>query len=310
MIEVIVCFTDPLQKTALEHNVKQSVGEAVCFTAIDNRSNQWDLFSAYDAAIRQSRAEILVCCHQDILIHTNNWGQWLRECFEQNPELGLIGVAGGSAHSRAPGGWETAAPLCHRLIHILQHNEAGECFLDSTLDEKQDVYPAVVLDGVFLAFRHNVFDTCSFLRNDLHGFHGYDLDICLQLNQAGWALAVTPRILLEHFSLGKPGKEYVKNILRIHTVYRKWLPVFSGVQPTSEQIREYEVKSLLLFLYTMKKANMPMLTRWKVLAINFSCLSYPFSRTSLAVLILGITGSDFYRIRQAVSHWFVKHFVH
>jgi hypothetical protein len=46
--------------------------------------------------------------HEDIEMKTEGWGQKVLEIFEQNPETGLIGVAGGGYKSLVPSSWYNA----------------------------------------------------------------------------------------------------------------------------------------------------------------------------------------------------------
>ena len=75
--------------------------------------------------------------------------------------------------------------------------------------------PVVLLDGVFLAMRKDLFDAVKF-DETLAGFHGYDFDISAQAVIAGYNNYVVYDILLEHFSEGNRDAAYYVNLTNIH----------------------------------------------------------------------------------------------
>ena len=52
-----------------------------------------------------SKGEYLCFMHDDIFIHTKNWGLELLKTFESDNEIGLIGVAGSKIKTKMPSGW-------------------------------------------------------------------------------------------------------------------------------------------------------------------------------------------------------------
>ncbi|MDD3154544.1 MAG: glycosyltransferase [Victivallaceae bacterium] len=302
MIEVIVCSNDPAAAAALERNVRSTIGmDDFVFSVMDASSGHMDLFTAYDRGIRRSRAEWIVCCHQDILFHTQNWGPVLIGHFAEDLRLGAIGVAGGSSHPRAPGGWMSAPPVCRRLTHLIQHDGSGRVFMDCAGGEDgRGLHPVATLDGVLLAFRREVFDECSFAASGLRGFHGYDLDISLQLYRRHWRLAVTSKILIEHFSPGRCDLRYVCNVLRIHARNPDILPIFTGGKLSHAVAARYEARSLLLFLYTMRGAGAPQKLLRHVI-LQYLPRRIVFCRAVLLIAMLGWLGCDAARLRRLLQ---------
>ena len=266
MIEIIICHTDTKLIENLNKNIAETCGTDFILSPVDNRAGKYDIFQAYQSKIFQSTADIIVCCHQDIIFHSNNWGKLLEKYFNENENAGAIGVAGGSAHSIVPCGWMTASPECERLINIIQHDSNGNVFSDNTISSKQGLYPAAAIDGVFMAFRSKVFEDVSFTKHALTGFHGYDIYISLQLQQHNWKVFVSSEIILEHFSMGKYSKQYVENICKIHKIHHKILPVFTS--PLNLPNRRYETKSLYFFACAMVDANVSIYLYCKVILQN------------------------------------------
>lgn len=256
VIGIAVCYTDPVQFEKLSADIRKSCGREYRLVGLDNRNGEYDIFSAYKKLTGEIQSEIMVFCHQDICFCTENWGDLLEKYFAEHSQLGAVGVAGGSAHPRSPGGWMTAPPCCERCINIIQHTPDGKRVSDRTVTDGRELYPVTVIDGVFMAFRGSVFSEVSFGNSGLSGFHGYDLDISLQLLRHGWKIAVTSEILLEHFSAGSYSPQYIHNIVAVHLANRDILPVFAGEFPASQHaLKEYETRSLLFFAYTMRSSG-------------------------------------------------------
>ena len=266
MIEIIICHTDTELIENLRRNIADTCGAAHVLSPVDNRDGKYDIFQAYQSQISRSKADIIVCCHQDIIFRSNNWGVLLEKYFTDNPNAGAIGVAGGSAQSAVPGGWMTAPPECCRLINLIQHDNNGNVFTDCTITQDIPLYPAAAIDGVFMAFRREVFNEVSFTGHDLTGFHGYDIYISLQLQKHNWKVLVSSEILIEHFSMGKYSKQYIENICKVHDIHREILPVFTS--DNTRENRRFETKSLYFFACTMIDADVPVCLFIRVILQN------------------------------------------
>jgi GT2 family glycosyltransferase len=62
----------------------------------------------------------------------------------------------------------------------------------------------------------------------LTGFHGYDLDISLAVQEKGYKVVVIPEIVVEHYSLGNLHQGWLSAILHVHRKYKHVLPIHFG----------------------------------------------------------------------------------
>jgi hypothetical protein len=62
----------------------------------------------------------------------------------------------------------------------------------------------------------------------LTGFHGYDLDISLAVQEKGYKVALISEIVVEHFSLGNLHVGWLNTILHVHRKYKHVLPIHFG----------------------------------------------------------------------------------
>jgi cellulose synthase/poly-beta-1,6-N-acetylglucosamine synthase-like glycosyltransferase len=78
-------------------NFKQHLSQTVGLSDFEileyENHNQYSLSEIYNKGIRESKYNIIVCCHNDIKLE-KGWGKKLISDFESNPEFGIIGKAG------------------------------------------------------------------------------------------------------------------------------------------------------------------------------------------------------------------------
>ena len=128
-------------------------------------------------------------------------------CFE----VGIIGVAGGQLATRIPDdSWRTYSVG----VNLIQSDYTGKRKSRHEFEPAGyagNYRTAVLLDGVFLCMRRDLYGTVRFDETLPH-FHGYDVDICLQTIIAGYTNYVIYDVLLEHFSWGRMTGVYYRNL--------------------------------------------------------------------------------------------------
>ena len=233
MISIIISSYQPEYFAALEKNIAATVGVPYEIIKIDN-PGLMGICSAYNTGAKQAKFENLLFIHEDILFHTQNWGEKLINHLE-DPETGIIGLAGSDYVPVAPSGWFVKG---HSYIHLLQNNKSHTQpeLINATTQNKQSVF---ALDGVFLAMKKEKFEDFRF-DEKIAGFHAYDLDISLRFAKK-YQNYVIGDILIEHFSNGNPDKAFFEeNIL----VRKKYGSDFQLIQD-----REIEMLCFKEFLY-------------------------------------------------------------
>lgn len=91
--------------------------------------------------------EILTLAHNDILIYEQGWDRRLRECFVNDPKLGVVGFCG-SSQVDDQGGRGSGTMMNFRGTPGLGQQQAGIVVKNLT--------PAAILDSLFMAFRREV----------------------------------------------------------------------------------------------------------------------------------------------------------
>ena len=223
MISVVVCSINPKLFTDLKENIEKTIGVPYQLIYINNFEKNIGICENYNNAIAKIIYETICFVHEDIKFHTLNWGDKLMKLLSK-PQIGLVGVSGSVYKSAIPSSW-TACRDIHYRLNTIQHYLNSIIPLHHEINPEKIKYSKVAtVDGVFLATRKDILNEISFDENILTGFHGYDLDISLQVAQKH-EVVVTHQILLEHFSPGNFNKEWAYDSIQLHKKWRNILPL-------------------------------------------------------------------------------------
>ncbi|MDD4969496.1 MAG: glycosyltransferase [Paludibacter sp.] len=252
MLSIIVCSRNKMLSTAFIDNIKNTVGVDYEIISIDNSANQYSIFSAYNTGFAKSKFPYVCFVHEDVLFHTQNWGEIVIQHL-QSPGTGILGLAGGDLATRVPASWSTLMSC----VNIIQSDR------NRRKESKQIIHPenfkdskrsVILLDGVLMCMTSELMKKIHF-DEQFNGFHGYDFDISIQSTLAGYTNYVLYDIKLEHFSRGKTDDVYYRNLI---SVFKKWensLPLI-GKNVTEDQrshIPDIEKKRLLKLVSKMAR---------------------------------------------------------
>ena len=255
MISIIVCSKNKLLSPSFAANIAESIGLEYELIHVDNSEGQFDIFSAYNHGVNLSRYANLCFVHDDVHFHSQDWGQKILKHL-QLPEVGICGVAGRDFVSKVPAAWNKKLSG----INIIQSDKLGVKRTRRKLipeNYKSTLREVVTLDGVILCVRKELFQNIRF-DEKIGGFHGYDLDFCIQSKINGYKNFVMYDIVLEHFSRGNPNADYYRSLIKV----LKWkdvLPLY--VEGTSKQTIKsnslIEYRGLTTLLGKMVRRRMP-----------------------------------------------------
>lgn len=243
MLSIIICSRTYAINDDLSENIKNTVGCEYELIVIDNSKNQKSIFEAYNLGISKSRGHFLCFMHDDLVFHTNNWGNILLTLFNDDKNLGLIGIAGAKVKSRMPSAWWDC-PHDQKAAILIQHFSEGRIVNWNYGFEHENNVEVVTIDGVFMAMRKN--EHIRF-NTKMKGFHNYDLNISLEYKKKNYKIIVTNEILMEHFSLGNSDEDWLLSTLKAHKIYTNDLPIRVGIQD-SKMIKSLEIKNLKRFI--------------------------------------------------------------
>lgn len=220
-LSIIICSRTGKLESELEENLYETAGCEFELIVIDNSSNQYSIFQAYNEGIHKSTTPFLVFLHDDIHFHTNGWGPILINLLEKNLELALIGVAGSRIRTKVPAAWWENAEE-HLVVNIIQNRpESDDRKLRNTGFKNNRLEEVKMIDGVFMGLRK--MEGIGFDEEAI-GFHNYDFNLCMEVLKKGLNIAVTNEILVEHFSSGSIDATWIKTAHQFNKKYKKLLP--------------------------------------------------------------------------------------
>jgi hypothetical protein len=249
MFSIVICHRNPSLLEQLKQNILVTIGIDHEVIAIDNKDRKYGICEAYNIGAKQARFPYLCFIHEDIVFYTQTWGAILLQHFE-NPQIGLIGVAGTSFYSSLIGNY---ASVNFGAQHLIQHFRDKPALHVDDFPKGKTELKAVCIDGVFMACPKSVWEEFPFDQLTFNGFHAYDTDFSFSIKQK-YEVLVVRDILLEHFSQGN----FDQTFLNAHQILlAKWkskLPIFSGDFPKNK-LKHAEWRLFLTYCHKKRKIH-------------------------------------------------------
>jgi hypothetical protein len=166
------------------------------------------------------KTNIIVYMHDDIEFLKKGWGKEIVRLFNENPDYGIIGVAG-SAEFDEKAAWWNYKKIYGQVLH--RHDGKSWLTAFSPLLDK-DLEEVCVVDGLFFAVDKEritkEFDT------DINGFNFYEIDFCLNNFLDGKTkIGVTTNIRIAHNSIGELKPEWYGNREYVNNKYGEHYPI-------------------------------------------------------------------------------------
>lgn len=209
----------------VERNIKQTIGVEYEIIAFDNSDGSKGLCEIYNLGIKKAKYPLLCFMHEDVELKTENWGNIVSQAFNDNPKLGLIGIAGSTYKALSPSGWHCNAADVERTNIIQSFKFAEkEKFHHIRNPLKEEFSEVACIDGVWFCTLKSIASEITFDEALFKKFHAYDIDFSLQVGQK-YEVNVRYDILLEHFSEGNFNQSWILEIIKLHQKWNKYLPI-------------------------------------------------------------------------------------
>lgn len=218
MISVVYCTrnSNPEHK---EHLIKSS-GLHKHLEVIEIINNGEDLTKSYNKGLKKAKNDIVVFCHDDLIVETKNWGQKLIKLFERNQDYGVIGVAGTKNMPVSGQWWEDRSKMYGRVAHTHE----GKTWLSAYSDDLgQNIEETVIVDGLFFAIDKTKIKTK--FNESVKGFHFYEITFCFENFLKGVKIGVTTMIRVNHMSIGMTNEQWETNRIEFAEKFKDNLPV-------------------------------------------------------------------------------------
>ena len=267
MISIIISSAKSAFLQQVSENVAATIGVPFEIIATDNSNGEQGICAVYNKGMLKARYDILCFMHEDILIKTNNWGQVIVSLFKNDPQLGLVGVAGSSYKPLTPSGWGGMGvnTTYVNIIQSFKHKKKESKHIYRNPNNER-ISKVACVDGVWMCTTKSVMKEIMFDEITFKGFHGYDLDFSLSVGQK-YKVAVTFEILLDHFSEGVYDKTWMRESLIFHNKWHRHLPI--NVETlTPKQIIYIEKSTFKNFIDQLIGFKYPMAIAFRILWMN------------------------------------------
>lgn len=177
------------------------------------------LSECYNEILNKAKNDIIIFLHDDLIFQTNQWGVKIIKLFENNPEYGIIGLAG--TDTLVSGMWWEKRD---RMFGQVKHQHEGRTWKNSYSGGFGDNLKEVVcVDGLFFAVHKKRLK--ENFDEDFKGFHFYDIPFCVTNYMQGVKIGVTTKIMVIHKSIGMVDKKWELNKMFFEAKYGEKLPL-------------------------------------------------------------------------------------
>ncbi|MDW5287877.1 glycosyltransferase [Formosa sp. PL04] len=231
MISIIVCSIKPDLLRSFKANVLETIGVPHEFIIIDNNKEQFSICKAYNVGAEKAKYDVLAFCHEDILFHTNNWGEELIKTL-RDTSIGAVGAAGVKIKPCVPASWTSVSDKYYRtnLIKNSDNKKIKSIKKDNVAEKLSDI---AIADGMFLVTTKTIWENNKFDEINFDGFHFYDQDFSMQIIK-NYRIVINHEILVEHLSEGNLNKSWLKYSDVFFNKWKQDMPVITYVLTTNE----------------------------------------------------------------------------
>ncbi|MBO5181680.1 MAG: hypothetical protein J6B92_07310 [Paraprevotella sp.] len=230
MISIIVCSRLQKIPNCLKQNIEDTIGDVSYeIIWIHNKNNQYSIYEAYDLATHKAHFDYLCFMHEDILFHTKDWGIKILDLM-QDAENGLLGVIGGHHLGLTAHCWAYSQIVRGQILQGTTTRRGRYKTNHIKLFNQMKLGNEVVtVDGLWMCIKKSLFDNQQIKWDSewykTTRFHFYDMDICMQVNMAGYKVRVVDDLLIEHTSAGYYDEDFIEASRLFHKKWDDYLPI-------------------------------------------------------------------------------------
>lgn len=178
------------------------------------------LTEIYNIGLKESKNDIVVFMHDDLILETPNMTPKIVKLFEKHSDYGIIGIAGTDKLTSGMW-WENRENMFGVVGHIHEGKRHVNHYSKGVFnDVLKDV---VIVDGLFFMVHKERLK--KDFNEDFKGFHFYDISFCVENFLDGVKIGLTTKFGVTHKSIGITNKQWEKNKLFFEALYDKKLPL-------------------------------------------------------------------------------------
>lgn len=215
----VVISTRKIDDTYLKH-VEKMFSHPKTQILIYENDGADSLPKIYNTGLQDSEHDIVVFMHDDLILETPNITPKVVKLFEENPEYGIIGLAG--TDNLMSGMWWQDR---ESMYGVVGHEHEGKRHVNHYSKQSFGEKPkeVVIVDGLLMmVHKKRIKHTFN---EEFKGFHFYDLPFCVDNHLDGVKVGVTTKIRVTHKSIGITNKQWEKYKLFFEALYEKLFPI-------------------------------------------------------------------------------------
>lgn len=248
MLSIIICSISHERLTAVERNIRNTIGQTELeFIVIDNCEKRWPIAKAYNYGAMQAKYPNLFFVHEDVEFLNVGWGNVIERKLSE-PDCGIIGFAGSKVKLNTYSGWPQYGPWEHtfecRRVGGLWANWGIKYYVEHPFEE------TLVLDGLGLFVKKEVWRESPFDEELLTGFHCYDIDFSLEIaKRYKNYICCSPLVMLVHYSNGNYSSDWYNETVKMHKA--KWcntLPMARNINVDNVTLAKCEERVFYRFV--------------------------------------------------------------
>jgi GT2 family glycosyltransferase len=200
-------------------SVKKAFGlnnlEILCY----ENDNQFSLTEIYNKGLKESKNNIVVFCHDDLIFDNDTIGKKIIKHFKET-EYGILGIAGTTDLTKNGVWWSVKQRMVGQVGHRNQEKKWVNRYTSSNFENPLNV---CVVDGLFFAVSKERIK--SEFNEEYKGFHFYDITFCVDNYLNGVKIGVVSNIKITHKSVGETNEEWENNRTKFANEYDSKLPL-------------------------------------------------------------------------------------
>lgn len=178
------------------------------------------LTQIYNIGLKESKNDIVVFMHDDLILETSNMTPKIVKLFEKHQDYGIIGIAGTDKLTSGMW-WQNRENMFGVVGHIHEGKRHVNHYSKGVFnDVLKDV---VIVDGLWFAVRKSQIK--KEFNEQFSGFHFYDIPFCVENYLEGVKIGLTTKFGITHKSIGITNKQWEKNKLLFEALFEKKLPL-------------------------------------------------------------------------------------
>ena len=218
----VVISTKKIDEDYIKH-VKKMFSQPDTEILVYENDGEKSLTEVYNIGLRESKNDIVVFMHDDLILETPNMTPKIVNMISKNSfnsNYGIIGIAGTDKLTSGRW-WDNRENMFGVVGHIHEGKRHVNHYSKGVFNEKlKDV---VVVDGLFFIVHKGRIK--KNFNEEFKGFHFYDIPFCVENYLEGVKIGLTTKFGITHKSVGITNKQWEKNKLFFEALYEKNLPL-------------------------------------------------------------------------------------